>query len=100
VTHLAGNGWVGQITCTCAPAQVEGHADGVPFYFHNRYGVNSFGLGDDPVAVVLQEAPGYSHFQAFVGVLDLEVPTDRDEACAYIDWCLTEAATPQGSTAP
>ena len=40
---------------TEAPVQVKGSIDGVPFYFRARWDAWEFGVGDDPIDVMIDE---------------------------------------------
>jgi hypothetical protein len=41
-----GRGWVGRMSCSAAPVQIEGLVDGRPFYFRARYQRWSFSVAE------------------------------------------------------
>lgn len=91
---LQGRGWRGEITCPLVPAQVEGSADGVYFYFRNRHYATWFGVGDSSDAAV-EAAMELGERVEYGGELDLDDAVDRLTATAWIDRLLM--SSPDGS---
>ena len=89
--QLFGKAWHGEVTCAAAPAQVEGNADGVYFYFRNRYGAIWFGLGDTPDAAV-EASEGVDDRIPGPIWLDLADYQHQLEAVAIIEKLLAPAA--------
>ena len=45
---MTGENWHGQITGDCIPVQAEGVVDGLPWYYRNRDGDESFNIAAKP----------------------------------------------------
>lgn len=77
------------------PVQGTGTFGQYPFYFRARYDYwtcsITLNIGDDPVDVLLDDAPGYTYRQSYgnqggfdAGYMELE------KAEEFIKWCFTE----------
>ena len=61
-------------TTYACPVQYQGHADGVAFYFHYRYGTLNVGFGGEPVM-----SPDWAYTQDVGGMFDGSMETVEAE---------------------
>ena len=61
-------------TCTACPVQLDGHADGVPFYYRYRFGWLTVGFGGEPV-----DAPEWEYSARIGGPWDGSMTDDEVE---------------------